>query len=142
MQNWILDYDFCKSASYLDRNRLQANIYENIHGIASLLNINDKLVNPKKSVKNHPNIKQWEDYIEYYLQYILCHLEEWQRRGYKININRKNMSIIFKKLKMDYCSEYILYNYDFPKWINDDLIKKHQQLLLEKDYEYYSKYFC
>ena len=63
MQNWVLDYNYEISALKLDKKRLMANIYENIHGIASLLFINYKLITAKRNVKNHPNIKRWENNI-------------------------------------------------------------------------------
>jgi hypothetical protein len=135
MQNWILDKDFYKSASYLDRHRLQANIYENIHGLASLLNLNDKLVNPKRSVSNHPNIKRWKGYINEYFTYICMHVSEWEKRGFKIDINSKNVAIIMKNK-----SDIKVVN-KIPDWITDDLIKQHQQILLKKNYEHYKKYF-
>lgn len=47
MQTWITDKDFFKSAANLDRRRLGAQLYEGIHVLASLLEVNDKLVTPK-----------------------------------------------------------------------------------------------
>lgn len=136
MQNWILDYDFCNSASYLDRHRLQANIYENIHGLASLLDINDKLVNPKRSVKNHPNVKRWENYEFDLLTYIYYHLSEWFNRGYKSEINEKNYWLLQEEIGLHPLTKQII-----PIWITDKIIRDHQQILLEKDYNHYSKYF-
>lgn len=138
MQNWILDFDFYKSASYLDRHRLQANIYENIHGLASIYNLNTYLINPKKNVKNHRNIKRWIGAEQAYFNYIDAHLYEWDRR-YKItqdSINYNNFIMLCKKTNIYPFLEKLI-----PRWINDDLIKQHRQILLNKNYEHYSKYF-
>lgn len=133
MQNWILDRDLDKSASYLDKNRLQSNIYENIHGLASILGVNNKLVTPKRSVINHPNIKRWIGFEREYLFYIHEHLWNWFGRNYSSIINFENYKMLLGILKE--CSKKT------PEWITDGLIKKHQQILLEKDYEHYSKFF-
>jgi hypothetical protein len=53
MQTFIPDYNFYRSACNLDTKRLGSQIYEAIHILASLLYVNDKLVNPKRNVKNH-----------------------------------------------------------------------------------------
>lgn len=57
MQTFITDKNYSISASNLDNKRLGAQIYEGIHILASLLDVNDKLVTPKRSVKNHPVAK-------------------------------------------------------------------------------------
>lgn len=146
MQSWILDYDFKKSASYLDRHRLQANIFENIHGLASLLNINDKLVNPKRSVANHPNIKRWIGYETEYFCYILGHLIIWDKKFAKNKgdtINSINMCLLSKYINLSEIISILCFNSSLtkPSWINPELIKQHQEILLKKDFEYYSQYF-
>lgn len=145
MQSWILDHDFYKSASMLDRFRLQANIYENIHGLASLLKINNKLYRlnketnkieqlGKRSVANHPNIKRWEDFKYQYFKYILAHVKEWIKRGYVIGEITKNNLILL--------SGYILFNslIKIPSWVNENLIKQHQEKLYNKNPEYYKQF--
>jgi hypothetical protein len=62
MQTWLTDSDFSLSASNLDTKRLNAQIYEGIHILSSLLDVNDKLINPKRNVKNHPASKLWVGY--------------------------------------------------------------------------------
>jgi len=140
MQSWILDHNFYVSASMLDRNRLQANIYENIHGIASLLGINNQLVNQKRSVANHPNIKRWSGYLGYYFHYICVHIDEWVSRGYKNDINKRNMDIIFNHRNTQILIEVYRSEYTIPNWITDDLIKEHKQILYKKDPEYYKQF--
>ena len=128
MQSWILDKDFYKSASYLDRNRLQANIYENIHILASLLDVNDKLVNPKRNVKNHPASKLWIGYEGILLDYIYCHLQKWNRLGYRQGVNYKN----FKILRLEVLINLID---PIPLWITDELIETHRSVLIQKEIE-------
>jgi hypothetical protein len=88
MQTWITDKDFYKSASNLSRQHLQAQIYEGIHILASLLDVNDKLVNPKRNVKNHSASKLWIGYEVKLLNYIMIHIREWKiNRNYKCAVN-------------------------------------------------------
>ena len=138
MQGWILSYDFYQSANCLDDRRLLANIYENIHGLASLVGLNDKLINPKRSVKNHPNIKRWDGYIQAYINYIHRHLMSWDDR-YPIkdtSINLNNMIYIMEQINV-----FPLVIDLIPKWITDELIQEHKQILLQKDYKFYSQVF-
>lgn len=70
MQTWITDTDIAVSAHNLDRQRLCAQLYEGIHILASLCGANDKLVNPKRDVSNHPAAKVWrgrEEALCFYL---------------------------------------------------------------------------
>jgi hypothetical protein len=95
VQTRITDKDFYKSASNLSRQHLQAQIYEGIHILASLLDVNDKLVNPKRNVKNHPASKLWMGYELNLLNYIMIHIREWKiNRKYKCPVNEKNYYII------------------------------------------------
>jgi hypothetical protein len=132
MQTFITDKDFYKSASNLTRHHLQANIYESIQILASLLDYNNKLVNPKKNVKNHPAAKLWKDYESQLLLYIDIHIREWEKRGYKTNINYHNHSILFHQLNMwgrlGECGIKI-------PWITDELIQTHRSVLIQKEIE-------
>jgi len=130
MQTWILDKNYAVSASQLDRRRLGAQIYEGIHVLASLLEVNDKLVTPKRSVKNHPVAKFWQDYEYGLYWYVHAHFVEWCKRGYKSDINRRNM-IFLLDYALDKNSETVN-----PK-ITDNLIKLHKQVLRNKDEEFY-----
>jgi hypothetical protein len=133
MQTWITDKDFSKSAANLDRRRLGAQLYEGVHVLASLLEVNDKLVNPKRSVANHPVAKFWKGCEASLLKYIAIHLLEWSKRGYKHGINFENFTILWKTtIGRDI--------FNSPA-ITDDLIKLHRHILLKKDFEFYSEKF-
>ena len=146
MQNWVLDYDYSISASHLDKKRLMANIYENIHGIASLLNINDKLITSKRNVRNHPNIKRWENNILNYFYYLEQQLKIWDTAFWitkSHTINVKNFCLIYVVIVRylndeKNCRKFKLYNFDKPEFINDDLIKQHKKILYEKNPEFYT----
>lgn len=129
MQTFITDFDFYTSASNLNRQHLQANIYEGIHILASLLDVNDKLVNPKRNVKNHPASKLWVGYEQWLLEYITNHIDLWENKGYRVNINAKNYLIIFEEIKK------IKINEPFPNWITDELIQTHRSVLIQKEIE-------
>lgn len=79
--------------------------------------------------------KDLQDWLRKHPSYIYWHMENWENRGYRSNINCKNIAMIMKNKKD------IKVVIRIPDWVNDELIKKHQQILLEKDYEHYSKYF-
>ena len=141
MQSWVLDFDFIRSASFLDRNRLHANIYENIHGLASLWNINDKLVNPKRNITNHPNVKRWKGLEASYCDYIACHLNGWKERGYNSEINKENYYIILSYAKEKGLVDKYTAVFQFPTWITEDFIINHRLILLQRNYKHYCKYF-
>ena len=97
MQTWITDIDINKSASNLHWRHLNAQIYEGIHILSSLLNINDKLVTPKRSVINHPATMQWKGYEKELYHYILIHCKHLKSYGtdkYYETITYKNMKLI------------------------------------------------
>lgn len=138
MQGCILDYNFKISAAYLDRNRLLATIYENIQGLASIFDLNQMLITPKRSVKNHPNIKRWVGYEQTYVNYIAAHLERWgELYGIKEgSINRRNFGFLTNDIRIRPLQYTLL-----PVWITDELIKNYKKILLEKDYNYYKDKF-
>jgi hypothetical protein len=134
MQTWITDKDFSKSAANLDGRRLGAQLYEGIHVLASLLDVNDKLTTPKRSVANHPVAKFWKGCEAELYGYLSAHLLEWRKRGYKTEKNFINLIMIFKSMAEK--------NNTFgDPLITGDLIKLHRHILLKKDFEFYSEKF-
>jgi hypothetical protein len=131
MQTWITDYDFYKSASNLDTKRLGSQIYEGIHILASLLDVNDKLVNPKRNVKNHPAAKLWIGYEKELLFYIHEHLWFWFGKNYSSIINYENYKILLHVL--GWCSAKTL------NWITDNLIQTHRSALIQKNPDHYRR---
>jgi hypothetical protein len=130
MQTWITDKDFYKSAVNLNRQHLQANLYESIHILASLLDVNDKLVNPKRNVKNHPAAKLWEGYEDALFYYIDAHIVAWLNIGYKCNINKANMRFIYAVMKDN---KYSYFQNKISNWITDELIQTHRSVLIQKE---------
>jgi len=137
MQTFITDFDYNKSAKNLDRQRLGSQIYEGIHILSSLIGVNDQLVNPKRSVINHPVAKFWAGYEFDLLAYIASHMLEWYDRGYKSDINSRNYEMIYSVI---YDDTSILKTESNPK-ITPDLIKLHKAVLIQKKPEYYNKIF-
>lgn len=138
MQTWITAYNFLASAKNLDTKRLHSQIYEAIHILASLLDVSNKLVNPKRSVKNHPVAKLWAGFEIDLWKYIMCHKIEWVKRNYKYEntINQKNYLFITNLLQDK------IKRYDFsdqPIWITDELILIHRFVLIQKKPEHYRK---
>lgn len=136
-QTWITDKDFHKSASNLDTKRLGSQIYEGIHILASLLNVNDRLVNPKRNVRNYPAAKLWVGYETELLCYIGIHLDYWLcHLKYKSEINYKNWHYLylmiwsdFNYMTLDIAQKYL----DNVTWITDELIQTHRSVLIQKE---------
>lgn len=145
MQTWITDYSLTKSAQNLDTKRLAAQIYESIHILASLLNINDKLVTPKQSVSKHPVARLWLSYETNLFVYILVHQHEWQNRfNFKPGINYKNIKLLESKI---YAKHILMretihaFSADLwlPYWVSGELINSHKASLIRKKPGHYRK---
>jgi hypothetical protein len=142
MQTKITDKAFYKSASNLTRQDLQAQVYEAIHLLGSLLNcvdnliLSDKCKNKIKNYKNYPQAKLWIGYVKELLFYIDNHLLEWFSRGYKTEINGKNLniliSILFGNRETYNCFRLGCVT---PSWITDELIQTHRSVLIQKEIE-------
>jgi hypothetical protein len=135
MQTWVTDKDFYKSASNLTRQHLQANIYESIQILASLLNINDKLVNPKKNVKNYPQARLWNGYEVTLYKYITQYLFNWYDRKYMSYTNSKNIMIIFNYMLINNYLDKRKTRHKKNDWITDELIQTHRSVLIQKEIE-------
>lgn len=137
MQTFLLDADYRKSAEYLDIRRRFSQIYEGIHILSSILDINQELVTPKRSVKNHPIAKAWKDYPEYLLHYIEEHFYVWRRNyGYTelaaLNtINGQNIDLLRHYIKP---SKTCIHPEGLPS------AKEYWLILLEKDRAYYGRF--
>jgi hypothetical protein len=129
-------------ADILDKKRRNKQILEICQLLSTILNIDIGWKIPKY-IKNHPTTKLYNSsegimYLVDFLFYLLY--------AYKKN-NKKYRSHKCEKIFIKYFNKYhvlfISFENDWrPKHLNNNFYKKHQQLLLEKDYEYYSKYFC
>lgn len=135
MQTPITDKIFFKSAHNLDNKRLHAAIYENIHGLASILDcVDDLQISEKakiqvKKYKNKPQCKMWIGYEKDLLYYIYTCLCEWGiERNFKLKINLENYNILAKKMFVRN-----FYNYKCPSWITDELIQTHRSVLIQKE---------
>jgi len=145
MQVKVLDRDFYKSASYLRcPQELNAQIYEAIHGLASLLEcvdsleLSDKCKNKIKRYKDYPQCKLWKGYEKELLCYILIHLDVWiWKYRYNSNINLINFKLLRKLffselyLTLEICQEYL----SNIRWITDEFIRMHRSVLIQKEIE-------
>lgn len=77
MQTFLTDPDAYRSAHNLDSRRLFSQVYEGIHILASNLAVNDLLVNPKRSVANHPVARMWAPHPGALLHYCIAHYGVW-----------------------------------------------------------------
>lgn len=141
MQTKILDFDFYKSASYLRDVELNAQIYEAIHLLASLLNcVDDLILSDKckakiKNYKNYPQGKLWIGYEFDLLNYIAWHITVWYGRGYKSYRNENNYWVLESKIEL-----HPLTNQLCPNWITGELIQTHRSVLIQKEIEREKKF--
>lgn len=129
MQTFITSFNFNKSAQSLDQKRLGSQIYEGIHILASLLNMEKNLVNPKRNVGGHPAAKLWRGFEMELGVYINSHLQEWFNRGYTSEINIKNYHILAERIPLK--------EFTTPVWITRNLIQVHRSVLIQKNPDFY-----
>jgi hypothetical protein len=88
-----------------------------------------------KYVYNHPNTLLWQNDYIYLMRYLFFMLEEYKKRKNKIHSTVKQYNLLLRYfLILDRYNNYHIH-------LTPEFCKKHQQLLLEKDYNHYSKYF-
>jgi hypothetical protein len=129
MQTWVTHFDLRESAKNLDRQRLNAQIYEGIHILASLRGMNEELVNPKRDVSNHPASKLWVGYEDILSIYIGVHLQEWYARGYSSDVNARN----YDRIKIVKGARW----FNLPNWVTSELIETHKNVLYRKKPDFY-----
>jgi len=92
-------------------------------------NINLKLTKDMEIRKTpwytHPAVQMWKGYEKALMKYHNIIVAEWERRGYKNNMPK-----------------YVIQGWiEYPPWMGrKDFHDAHKSKLLQKDYEYYSKF--
>lgn len=158
MQVYAPYASFIKNSKRIDSRRANKQILENIQIWA--VNNNDfdiikkwNIIKPIRSgvknrfqlykrIKNHPNTKLWKNDSDYLVIYTWALLEEFHERQKKKPPEKRKV----------HKAQFILDNYMYyqgnysedtnrPLHLTSEFCKQHQKLLLEKDYEYYSKVF-
>ena len=120
MQTFLPFPDFHKSAACLDMKRLGKQRVETLQILQTLTR--------GSRWRNHPAVKMWEGYIPALVEYGIAVCEEWLARGYK--------DTCLDKIKAFRFSRGV-----YPHWFGDeDFHKAHRQILLGKNYEWYSKF--
>jgi hypothetical protein len=119
--------DFDLGARVLDRQRL---IKQAVEGYQIL----KVLAGQSKGWKNHPAVKMWAGHEGWLYLYVMAHIDEIERRGYK-NTTRSLiddlMNLYFSGWESDTA----------PAWLYDDRVKvSHRGRLFEKDPVHYSMY--
>ena len=131
MQTFLVHKDPYMSAQLLDPKRRFSQIYEGIHILASLTRTTHLLVNPKRSVVNHPVAKLWSPYPGALLHYCISHYAVW-REMYPMSpsINAENLDML---------AEHIVADITMPQPLIN-LIPYYQQLLYTKDPVFYRRW--
>ena len=133
MQTFIVYEDPIKSAAALDPKRRFSQIYEGIHILASNLGLSDKLMNPKRSVINHPIAKLWYGHDGALYAYIVVHYAVWSIH------DRRSTDPTINEINLRFLSTYCKGSTDIPIRVKE-LILEHRQQLLAKYPAFYSKY--
>jgi len=96
VQTFLVTRDFHQSARCLDPKRLFSQIYEGIHILASLRDMESQLVNPKRNVAGHPIARMWEGHEPGLYSYCLAHYDVWsETHGHQPDsINYQNLLLL------------------------------------------------
>ena len=134
MQVFTPSKDYLFNAHILDNKRRNKQILENMQILSANTGVDFGWKIPKY-IYNHPTTLLWKDDAAYLWGYTYAlFMEYFDKHKYKKTHKSWN---IFHTM-------YILNHIDYdkiPEFLNDTFCKKHQELLLEKDYKYYSQYF-
>jgi hypothetical protein len=124
-----------KSAKALDSRRLNKQILESIQILSANMDYNFGWKIPKY-IKNHPCTELWFYDPKYLIYYILILCSEYKNRfgrTHKVDdIMYNNFDVLM--IESDNFKNDL-------RCINTNMIKKHQELLLSKDYNYYYNKF-
>jgi hypothetical protein len=124
MQTFLPYDDFDKSLKCLDYRRLGKQRVEAFQIINVLEGKAKKNKNGKVAWENHPAVLMWKGYKKALELYYNTTILEWERRGYK-----NNMQLIVTE------------NIVLPPWFGNELFHaSHRSNLLRKDPVYYSQF--
>jgi len=152
---FITDFNIVKSAENLDRQRLFSCIYENIHGLASMLGCVDdlKLSDAAKkkayNLKNKVQFKLWVDYEQFLLYYIVVYYSIWHKKyskkeKFEETVNYYNILKIVEKMenlgiisgKRAHRDGFFISDIrKYVSWITHDLLNTHKSNLIRKEIE-------
>lgn len=118
LQTFLPYSDFRKSAQVLDYRRLGKQRVE-------ALQIFKALTTENYGWSNHPIVRMWKGYENALLEYKNIMIQEWIDRGFNNN------------MRMETNIEPRIY----PPWLgNNELHASHRSNLLEKDFNFYSRF--
>lgn len=103
--------------------------------------------NGGKGWPNHPFVLRWRGYELALAGYTYECLVEWVRRSepkYRVErmyLGEKRLDNISDAIGEEAGIRWQIGAYKTPEWLNEDFCREHRQLLLEKDFAFYSKKF-
>lgn len=139
MQTFLPYQDFSKSAASLDDKRLNNQINEALIILRTLTGWYSK--NRGKGWPNHPCTKMWAGYEAALCEYGMVLLEEYNyRMETDCTIRAWKMAEALGQNDTQYANwrQRII---KYPEWLTEEFCARHRQILLEKDFEFYSKKF-
>jgi hypothetical protein len=120
VQTFLAHPSYVESAKCLDMKRLGKQRVETLQILQTLTY--------GSQWRNHPAVKMWRGQIPALIEYGIAICEEWLSRGYK--------DTCLAKIKA-----FGNFNNDKPSWLgNEDFHKAHRQILLAKNYGWYSQF--
>ena len=134
MQTFLPYISFKSSAMALDSRRLNKQILEG-YQILNVLSNTD----PKAAWRNHPAVKMWRGSEHVLLEYVLCMVDEADRRGIKTDKNLANIMDLTDRMGQFWGTEE-------PEWYTNDIVMyrittTHKANLYKKDPVYYYDFF-
>lgn len=127
MQTFLPYPDFAMSAAVLDYRRLGSQVHE----VAQLLDALHETNNG--GYRNHVVARMWRGHELQLAQFGLVCEEEWEKRGYKIRVEKAQI-----EQHMEWARDGDM---SLPSWHGGDIHHRYQRLLLFKNYDLYSPYF-
>jgi hypothetical protein len=122
--------NFTESAAALDYRRLGKQVTECVQILNALHEIS-------KGWANHPVTNMWRGHELALCGYAFACEEEWEKRGYKVRAD-----VVKLEQHQDWAASGDMENMEMPPWFGEPRVHmSYQQLLLMKDYEFYSKKF-
>jgi Pyrimidine dimer DNA glycosylase len=110
----ILSLKYCSKHLDIQLLTLETDILKIYREVRKTRIVNGKTV--KLGFCHHPCVKMWFHYENALKYYIDCHILEFAGRGYNNNMKLHETT-----------------DFEYPKWITDDLIRNHRAALINKE---------
>jgi hypothetical protein len=130
VQTFLPYISFKSTAEVLDSRRLNKQILEG-YQVLNVLSSTD----PKAAWRNHPAVKMWRGHEHILFEYVMCMVDEADKRGIKTDKNVSNLYALMLREGKNWGT-------DLPDWYKDNstmylVTTTHKANLYRKDPDYY-----